>query len=239
MNNFVNRDHFNAYLKNMKMIGYGSQGACFLDAKTNTVYKVFHAFFEDEDACYSENEILRFSKIINKTFIWPSDVILVDKKIVGYTAPYIKAKKLCDTNPLNVNLNSLERAINKSYKDIKLITDHGVSMYDVMYNTLYSFNNLYVIDTIEYGTRPLNYLENRASIDVEIKLFLVDDYFNHFVCNNKLLNEMYKSIEVSSVIFISYFKQKLSEYIGSEVTTLNKAKSLIRKVDKPSYIRFI
>ena len=38
---FVSREHFDTYLRGLKYLGQGSQGACYLNTKNNTVYKVF------------------------------------------------------------------------------------------------------------------------------------------------------------------------------------------------------
>lgn len=99
---FINREHFNMFLKNLKFLGVGSQGVCYLDEKHKVVYKVFHTYFDDEKSDYRVEEILRFSDIVNDTFIWPSDVISVRGEIVGYTMPYVRAKSLYENDPLLV-----------------------------------------------------------------------------------------------------------------------------------------
>ena len=44
--NFINREHFDMFLKNLKFLGVGSQGVCYLDEKHKVVYKVFHTYFD-------------------------------------------------------------------------------------------------------------------------------------------------------------------------------------------------
>ena len=239
MNNFVNREHLNVYLKSLRYIGQGSQGVCYLNIKNNTVYKIFHAYYDDDGVYYEKKEILKFSNIHNDTFIWPHNIVRVNKEIVGYTMPYVKARNFHEINPLNINLNTLEKAINKTYQDILLITQNNVRMYDTTYNVMYTNGHIYVIDTIEYDYAKVTYLENRESIDELVKLFLVDNYFDHFVRDSKILSEMYDSKGVDSISFIKEFKNELSNYIGIEVNTLNKAKSLVKRVNMPSYGRSI
>ena len=119
--NFINREHFDMFLKNLKFLGVGSQGVCYLDGKHKVVYKVFHTYFDKEKSDYRIQEILRFSNIVNDTFIWPSDVINVSGEIVGYTMPYVRAKSLYENDPLLVDLNALERASVKCTEDIEYL----------------------------------------------------------------------------------------------------------------------
>lgn len=239
MNNFVNREHLSVYLETLKYIGQGSQGVCYLNIKNNTVYKIFHAYYDDDDVYCDEKEILKFSNIHNDTFIWPINVVRVNKEIVGYTMPYVKARNFYEINPLNINLDTLKKAVKKTYQDILLITQNNVRMYDTTYNVMYTSGHIYVIDTIEYDYAKVTYLENRESIDELVKMFLVDNYFDYFVRDSKILSEMYDCKGVDSISFIEEFKNELSNYMGMEINTLNKAKSLVKRVNMPSYGRSI
>ena len=223
--NFINREHFDMFLKNLKFLGVGSQGVCYLDGKHKVVYKVFHTYFDKEKSDYRIQEILRFSNIVNDTFIWPSDVINVSGEIVGYTMPYVRAKSLYENDPLLVDLNAFEKASVKCTEDIKLVTNKGVAIYDLMYNIL-------------YGNGRVILSKNMKTFDYEVKLFLVDNYFNEFVNENKMLREMYLS-DTSALEFLKFFRSKLSEYVGQDVDKLGKAKSLVKRNSKPKYIRAV
>lgn len=50
---------------------------------------------------------------------------------------------------------------------------------------------------------------------------------------------MYDCKGVDSISFIEEFKNELSNYMGMEINTLNKAKSLVKRVNMPSYGRSI
>ena len=234
---FVSREHFDTYLRGLKYLGQGSQGSSYLNTKNNTVYKVFNDYFDEEEAGYTEDFLLRFSDIKNSTFIWPNNVIKVAGTIVGYTMPYKRAKNLCNINPLLVNLDKLEEATIKAEKDVKTLTDNEVRLYDVRYNILYNNSKMYVIDTLEYGNRKVSYEENRMTIDDELMLFLVDNYFEEFVKNDKLLNAMYREFEVRGVDFLKVFRNKLSEYVGKDITKLDEVKHLVRKNNSHIYQR--
>lgn len=238
MVSFNNKNNFDLYLKRLFFLGMGSQGICYLDKKNKIVYKIFHGYFDDEDEGYTADDILKFSGIRNNTFIWPSDVVYANGIIIGYTMPYVSSMNLCDTDLLSTNLNLLEKAIDKSYCDIEILTKNNVCLYDVMYNILYSNGKINVIDSMEYNFGNASLKENMAAFDAEIRYFLVDNYFDEFVNNDILLREMYHDKKnVTSLEFLRMFRNKLSEYIGTDIDKLEKAKKLVMKLDDPYYIR--
>ena len=238
MVSFNNKNNFDLYLKRLFFLGMGSQGMCFLDKKNKIVYKIFHGYFDDEDEGYTADDILKFSGIRNNTFIWPSDVVYANGRIIGYTMPYVSSVNLCNTDLLSTNLNLLEKAIDKSYCDIEILTKNNVCLYDVMYNILYSNGKINVIDSMEYNFGNASLKENMAAFDAEIRYFLVDNYFDEFVNNDILLREMYHDKKnVTSLEFLRMFRNKLSEYIGTDIDKLEKAKKLVMKLDDPYYIR--
>ena len=238
MVSFNNKNNFDLYLKRLFFLGMGSQGICYLDKKNKIVYKIFHGYFDDEDEGYTADDILKFSGIRNNTFIWPSDVVYANGRIIGYTMPYVSSVNLCNTDLLSTNLNLLEKAIDKSYCDIEILTKNNVCLYDVMYNILYSNGKINVIDSMEYNFGNASLKENMAAFDAEIKYFLVDNYFDEFVNNDILLREMYHDKKnVTSLEFLRMFRNKLSEYIGTDIDKLEKAKKLVMKLDDPYYIR--
>ena len=238
MVSFNNKNNFDLYLKRLFFLGMGSQGICYLDKKNKIVYKIFHGYFDDEDEGYTADDILKFSGIKNNTFIWPSDVVYANGRIIGYTMPYVSSVNLCNTDLLSTNLNLLEKAIDKSYCDIEILTKNNVCLYDVMYNILYSNGKINVIDSMEYNFGNASLKENMAAFDAEIRYFLVDNYFDEFVNNDILLREMYHDKKnVTSLEFLRMFRNKLSEYIGTDIDKLEKAKKLVMKLDDPYYIR--
>lgn len=238
MVSFNNKNNFDLYLKRLFFLGMGSQGICYLDKKNKIVYKIFHGYFDDEDEGYTADDILKFSGIKNNTFIWPSDVVYANGRIIGYTMPYVSSVNLCDTDLLSTNLNLLEKAIDKSYCDIEILTKNNVCLYDVMYNILYSNGKINVIDSMEYNFGNASLKENMVAFDAEIRYFLVDNYFDEFVNNDILLREMYHDKKnVTSLEFLRMFRNKLSEYIGTDIDKLEKAKKLVMKLDDPYYIR--
>ena len=236
---FICKDHLNNYLNNIEYLGQGSQGVCYVDRERNIVVKIFHDYFDNEECGYSFDDIIKHNFVKNKTFIWATDVIIVDGNIVGCKMPYIQYKNLYETDPLRVNLDSFAKGILSAESDIKLLTEKNIRIFDIMYNILYKSGKFKVIDTMEYGNAPTQYEANRRGFDLEIMKFLVDNYFNYFVLQDTILSDMYLSHGVSGYEFLTALRHKISEYLGFEVTTLNQVKSLVRRIPTPKYERNI
>lgn len=234
---FASKNKFNMYLSSLMYLGEGFQGICYLDSNTNQVIKVFHTYFLREPSLYNEEDILKFSHIKNNTILWPIDVITINNQVIGYITSYKKMNNLYKINPLLVNLDLLTMAIYKASKDIKYVSDIGVRLYDVCYNILYKGGKMYIIDTLEYSFYNGNYQDNIKAIDKEIKLFLVDNYFDDFIFNNSLLTDLYLDDYTSSIKFITYFKEQLSKSLKKDVIRLNDAVTLVRKKDRIRYER--
>ncbi len=229
---FSSQKEQESYFKSLHYLNSGSQGECYIDKNKKMVYKLLF-YYEG----LTKEELLRFSYIKNKTFIWPTEEIMVGQRIVGYIMPYRKAKNLYDLNPMSINLNDLEAAITKVYTDIQLITDNNVKAYDIMYNILYSRKKFSIIDTADYSSKKVDFQTNVADFDEEIKCFLVDSYFNYFVSQDKILYNSYE--EASSLEFLKEFRKSLSEYAGEDIEILSKVKQLVRYERNAIYLRRI
>lgn len=233
---FKNRMELLNFLRTCQMIGYGSQGTCYLNSTKNIVYKVFNQYLDEEDneyyIDYSKENIMRFSKIKNDTFIWADDLIYVNNEIVGYISNYVSAKSLYKINPLNVNLNELIDKLQIVKNDIKIISNHGVLLYDIVYNILYG-ENIYSIDFDEYAYSDMDnskiIIENNKRFDYEIYMFLIENYFNEFILSNNMLNRIYEAKELDVIEFIKLLKNELSGLLGHDIEYLNSAKSYLNK----------
>lgn len=246
--NFKSREHLETYLDNLKIIGMGSQGVCYYNPYDNSVYKIFHQFFDEDDdieyhVTYEEKEILRFSDVKNNTFIWPISVIRVKDEVVGYKTLYIKAKSLYQCNPLNVNLDRLSSSIQTAKSDIDIISKERILTYDMMYNILYN-DKFYIIDHDDYAysdkdslwIRKINY----ENFGMELYYFLIDGLFQDFVNNSKILSELYKHKQEDVLIFLKELRRSLSEMVDKGITTLGEAsKYCDQKVYRRKYQRGI
>lgn len=234
--NFKSEKQLKIYLNSLEFLGQGSQGVCYLDKTNNTVIKIFHEFFEEGITSYKKEDILKFSNVKNKTFIWTTDVIMLNDIVIGYTMPYISARSLWEINPLLLNLDTLTKGIKNTLQDFEILSKNNIVIYDIMYNILYKNGIFKVIDTLDYSY-GVNVKDNMRGFNLEIMLFLVDNYFNDFVNKSPILKEMYLSNSVSCIEFIEALRYALSSYIGTKITRLNEAKKLIRRIEKPRYIR--
>lgn len=229
----------------MCVLDSGSQGKCYKIG--NKVYKIFLQFIdeieEDEMITYDRDDIMQFSTITNNTYIFPSDVIMVGDVVIGYVTDYVDAISLYKTNPLVVDLDVFEKALEDTTKDIEIISNNGILSYDVTYNILYGVAGLKVIDTMEYSKTDMDSLllfrENKKRFYYEIRLFLIDDFFYEFMKNNCDLYSMCYDPDVDIIEFLKEFRKRLSEKEGHEIVKLGDAKkSIVRTSYKNcKYIR--
>ena len=225
---FKSKKELDSFLSTLKFIGEGCQGLCFLDKKTNQVYKIYSEYYYDlEDAGYIDSDIMEFGQISNSTFIWPNGVIWVDDIVVGYTHSYVNAKNFYEFNdPFKVNLDNLSYAVYKANEDIKLLTDNGVKIYDLMYNLMYDGKRIKVIDTADFWKGVPTYLENVEDFNDEIKMFLVDGYFENIVLDNKRLYKTYYDNSISALTFLKLFRKYLEKIKNQEIKYLSDARDL-------------
>lgn len=224
---FRSKEELDSFLSTLKFIGEGCQGLCFLDKKTNQVYKIYSEYYYDlEDAGYTDSDIMEFGQISNSTFIWPNGVVMVGNMVVGYTHSYVNAKNFCEfKDPFKVNLDNLSYAVYKANEDIKLLTDNGVKIYDLMYNLMYDGKRIKVIDTADFWKGVPTYLENVEYFNDEIKMFLVDCYFNNIVLNDERLYKLYKG-NTSALTFLREFRLYLEKIKKQEIKYLGQARDL-------------
>lgn len=222
----------------------GSQGECYRIG--NKVFKIFIQFIEDdyeEMIVYDQDEILKFSSVANNTYIFPSDVIMVGDIVVGYITDYVDAISLYKTDLLDVEMDKFQVALAGTTKDIEIISNNGILSYDVTYNILYGSCGFKVIDTMEYSQTDIDSVElfrmNRERFYHEIRLFLLDGYFDKFMKNNTDLYNMCYDPDVDFGIFLREFRKRLSENEGYEISKLGDAKkSIVRTRNRDrKYIR--
>lgn len=224
----------------------GSQGECFRIGKK--VYKIFLQYIDDDyfrECSFSREDIMRFSQIKNDTYVWPINVITVGDLVVGYVMNYVRAKSLFKIDPRLISLNRFDSSIDKVLNDVKVISANGVSTYDVCYNILYGLNGFKIVDTMEYSSSSKDYnslvKHNNEMFSYEVKMFLVDGYFDKLIADSKLLSEMYQSNDVNALIFLREFRKRLSEIEGKDILRLGEANKGVysRRKSIPCYVREI
>ena len=230
---FRSKKNLMLFLGQLNYIGHGQCGHCFLEPSTNRVYKVNSEVFKDFFwVGYSSDIDLvveRFSGLDNKTFLFAEDILYIGNMPVGYVSLYLPGNNLYKINPLRVNLDKFEENIKIAHEDIKDISNKGVIIYDIVYNIMYG-KSFFVKDFGEFGLRedfsPLQ--ENLEMFDLELFWFLVDNYFDDFVKQNRQLRELYRDKE-DILLFLKLFRKYLSEHIGKKITRLGEAKYCVDK----------
>lgn len=234
------------FIHSLIYLGQGSQGVCYKDRESKVVYKFYHSYFDrDFEGVWRKEEILRFRNISSSTFVFPTDVIMLNNQVIGDVTPYKKAKNLCQFNPLNVNLDHFIKLIRLAVKDIESLSQCGVQVYDVMYNILMGYR-MYIIDTLEYSMSDKGYEEllrsNLYGFNLEIMYFLVDGLFLDVIYSHSKLKDMYQSKgkDGSIIDFIIEFRSYLEKLLGKDIVYLRDAKMLkdtIVDEDKLKYER--
>lgn len=225
---FRNREELNNFLNTLKYVGEGIQGQSLLDKKTNQVYKIFsEEELEGADYGYTYNDVMGLSHIKNDTFIWPNDVIMIDDLVAGYTHSYFEGENFCDFNdPFGVNLDNLSYAVARANEDIKLLSRRKVEINDLLYNLMFDGKRIKVIDTFEFRKGDITYLENVEDLNNEIKMFLVDGYFENIVLDNKRLYKTYYDNSISALTFLKLFRKYLEKIKNQEIKYLSDARDL-------------
>ena len=94
-----------------------------------------------------------------------------------------------------------------------------------MYNLKYDGKRIKVIDTADFWKGVPTYLENVKYFNEEIKMFLVDCYFNNIVLNDERLYKLYKE-NTSALIFLREFRTYLEKIKKQEIKYLEQARDL-------------
>lgn len=244
---FKSVKELNHHIKaNCVFISFGSKGSAYYDKTINRVIKIFDMALNDEEYQYFEYkdmDFLRFKRSLNSTFLFPFDLVYLNDRVVGYTTEVAKGCSLYRTNPLSVNLDSLNSAFVKTLIDTKMISSNGILVDDLPYNTIYypKREKIYVIDTDDYSFSDLDssslYNLNHCQVGNSLKMFLVDGYFDDVVRSNKCLYELYR--EGDFITFLKEYRKVLSEISSREIVSLSDASLCMDKESSGSYIRLL
>lgn len=236
---FSNKKELNTYLKRLVYLGFGSQGDAYRDK--DSVIKVYNGLSGKR----TKDEVLRFSDIKTKSFYFPYDVLEIRGSVVGEVTKFAYGKELYKTDPLKVKYQGLIDGLDQVDKDIRIISEAGVRVFDQCYNTLYVNGKYSFIDTTEYGKglpskERVSELEriNHKTINFEILQFVTNGFLEHYVFNNKELYKMYVSNDIDMREFLIKLRECLQRDIGHEMTCLGECKELFNyEVNRTPYVR--
>lgn len=240
-----NNEEYFSYISRLKRLGQGLQKVVYYDSKLDKCIKIYHDIFDLEfyECCnFKEEEILRFKDCKNDTYIFSSDIILLNDRIIGYIEDKVLGETIDKISPLYINLDNFICAVSRVNIDIEKISNYKIKTFDVLYNIMYGNGKISIIDFDEYNFTELEYdkllQHNKNNFNMGIKLFLVDTYFDEFVASNKYLNELYEDKNIDINLFLKCFKECINEYMDYNITNLSEAKKLLNKTKhKENFIR--
>lgn len=231
-----NKEKFARYLESLKFLGLGSEGTAYYDKDKKMVLKIYHdCFLEEFKECnyITQEEVMKFKNIVNKTYIFPQEEIIYNDYVIGYLTSYQQGKTIDEINPLKIDINNFINAVLKVDDDIKIISRNSILTFDVIYNTMYGKKKISIIDPTEYCYKNNNYdkllQENRKNFNTGIMLFLIDSYFNEFIESSKELSDLYKDRKINIKHFLLTFKRYLNEYMDKDIKRLSEATKAMNK----------
>lgn len=112
--NFKNILEFENVLRQLKFVGFGSEGECYkLDDKTLLKY-----FNGPNYIVRTKDELLKFSHINIKNFIFIKQVIEINNEVVAGIMPFINGKNLYEHNLFDTDYVKLVNAVERLYDAI-------------------------------------------------------------------------------------------------------------------------
>lgn len=174
---FTSTMEVNSYFEKMHLmqIGNGVEGEAYLD-DNNSVYKRIKPNYY---VTY-EPSIITTSMFNLESFIFPDELFVLNRDIVGYKTRFFKGDVLCDINrkeTATIDLNKLLLARKKMIKDLKVLTKAGYALDDTYGNVLFNGEQLAAIDTLSYyQDSSVTLMDNIAKIDkaLDFKLYKID-----------------------------------------------------------------
>lgn len=244
---FNNISELKNFLKKYKKIGEGSEGIVYYDKSNNCIYKIFSHIFSDElNYCHLDSpDCIDICNVMNETYIFPTDMIVIDNYVVGYVEKYVKGEMLSLMSPLNIELSNYIDAVMKGYNDTLILSYDSIMSNDVAYNTLYDGKTIKIIDTESYiksscdeYTVVMNNLYNYYRSTV---FFLVSSYLEEFIKSKSSLNDIYNNKFSNPAEFLNLLRYLLSEYVGHEINYLYEAKKAFNKKNNHDilYLRYL
>lgn len=174
---FDSIDKFNTYImkKYCDSLGSGSEGCCYKgnDGKAYKCIDYDEGFFCSD---YNIDKIITTSDVTNESFAFPQILFTVGDDFVGYTSELVEPDLFDDyffvtQNTIDhIDFDKLIKAYYKMEKDVLLLTNNSIKIYDLPYNLLFDGERLVGIDTCCFSyDESISLEENIGSLDMAIK----------------------------------------------------------------------
>lgn len=229
---FKNKNELKEFLSLIKKLDYGATATVYHYPRAKIVLKISNEFNYKEGLgiFHSSYDLSKFDGVQNDTYVLPHEIVKVGFKPVGIVYPYVSGESLYRINPLTINLKEFENHVQKAYDDTILLSNDGLMIYDMPYNTMLSKEGIKVIDTEDYPKPNITESEiessNIQALNITIKDFLVNGFFENFIKSRKDLYELYRDNKINITAFLKEFRKYLSECIGKDIEYLSEAQGL-------------
>lgn len=176
MNNiisFENSDEFRKffYEKTVNLfylLGSGSEGCAYLGLD-GYVYKYLSSGLAI-NIMPKSSDIITANDYELDSFAFPIELYTLNDKVIGYKSKYIKNDLFKEPNFNKIDFDILLDSYYKMLKDIKIISNDNIYMFDFIGNLVFNNQNLVGIDTTAYFKKDDNtYNLNKLILELSIK----------------------------------------------------------------------
>ena len=135
----------------IKSVGNGSEGECFLSTNRD-VYKIYFNGFLNR-GIKPENVITKYELDL-PSFLFPKELFIVDGIVMGHVTDYFPGNQFgFDNDSLEVyqlDYEALANAYDVFLQDLQVLSEHGIFVYELIYNLMFDGEKLVACDTCEY-----------------------------------------------------------------------------------------
>ena len=229
---FQNEEHLNCFIRNLQLIGLGSEGNCYRLNK-DTVFKYLCGpNYEQRD----KKEILQFKDINIPNYVFVQNITYLKNEIVGVLMQYINGENLENHNLYRLRIINLIKILDDLMIATKKLSDLGISVFDVCpVNVMYSNARLYLIDTMDYSMvdtdSKILFKENMSTIIRNIHNKIFPSKVIKFISLIPELKDFKQDRELLSnpSYFLKILLKELNSYIECEVKTLEEASKKLKR----------
>lgn len=229
---FQNEEHLNCFIRNLQLIGLGSEGNCYRLNKETVFKYLCGPNYEQRD----KEEILQFKDINIPNYVFVQNIAYLKNEIVGVLMQYINGENLEIHNLYRLRIINLIKMFDDLIEATKKLSDLGISVFDVCpVNVIYSSTRLYLIDTMDYSRVDIDseilFKENMSTIMRNIHNKIFPSKVIKFISSIPELKDFKQDKELLSnpSYFLKILLEELNGYIECEVETLEEASKKLKR----------
>lgn len=228
---FQSEEHLNSFVKNLKFIGFGSEGCCYKINK-NVVFKHLCGPSYEEK---SKEEILQFKDIKIPNYIFVQNIGYLNGAIVGVLMRYVSGKCV-DDGLFRVPISNLIKAFDDLVNATRKLSNYGISVFDACpINMLYNNSRFYLIDTMDYIKKDIDsdqvFKDNMISIIKQMESSIIPFEILNFISSIPEIKEFRKDDDllINPSYILKVLLRELNSYLGCEIKTLEEASKKLVK----------